>query len=554
MVDYARAMDPAIDWKTLAAALTSGDDAGLGRASEALGVRFTPQGTAALVAVHRAPRDQFVSVGQLLAFLDATLTDPAGLRVDRTKVTGHGGTHVHWLGVRWSDGPRAVVTVGLRRHFGSARLDAAWPELAGWAKKTAANHALAVRWAQAAANDRVTLEVTRGAAPSPSPSPSPSRDEASLRAAIVDAPDDPGPRSVYADWLLERNRPLGELINLSSAPGDHRARIKALKERLWNQLGPVTHYSTPVDFVGGFITQVKMTVPAFERDGEALFREHPIRTLELDTDTLTSAHLERLAQAPAIARVRCLLLALGQFTEKRLELAGLARGVTLDRLEELRLTRVGVSADDWRALFEGLRAPRLRSVHLIGTRTSSSTLAALARNPTVEQLEALIDSPNECLDAPSHRRWDETFTLIARRLPSLRRLVLNGGHTGLGVGALAALFAPTSRVSLEELTVRWNDDDDALVELIASSPRASRLTHLTLGGGRVTARSVEALLGAAHLPLTRLDVSLPKSAKERRAVYDLLLAAPSTHPLKQLRLWRADDVPPALRARFTVET
>lgn len=538
-------MDPATDWKTLAAALTDGGATGLGRVSEALGVRFTPADAAKLVAMHAATRDRFIAIGDLLAFLDAVLADSSGLRVNRTKNVGYGQTHVHWLGVRWDESARSLVTIGLRRHSGSARLDAAWPELAGWAKSVEKNRAIAVRWAQAAAPDRLTLEVTRSATAAPSDD-----NEATLRAAIVDAPDDPGPRSVYADWLLERNQPLGELINLSSAPGEHHARIKALEDRLWTQLGPITKYATRFDFVGGFITKVKMTVPAFERDGEVLFRQHPIRTLELDPDAVVSAHLERLANAPAIPRVRCLHLELGQFTDKRVELAGLARGVRLERLEELRLHRVGVSAADWRDLFERLDAPRLRTVRLMGTRTSSTTLAALARNPALAQLEDLTHAPSECVDRPRERRWGESFATVAERMLSLRRLSLVGAHTGLAVDELATLFGAASRVSLEELVVRGVVDTDALVDMLVASPRTSRLTSVELG--KLSPRALEVLLGATRIPLRTIDLWMPSEATERRAIYDRLLAVPATHPLERVKLW-ANDVPDELRARFVVE-
>jgi uncharacterized protein (TIGR02996 family) len=41
--------------------------------------------------------------------------------------------------------------------------------------------------------------------------------EAQLVRAILDAPDDDGPREVYADWLTERGDPRGELVSLSLA-------------------------------------------------------------------------------------------------------------------------------------------------------------------------------------------------------------------------------------------------------------------------------------------------------------------------------------------------
>jgi uncharacterized protein (TIGR02996 family) len=48
-------------------------------------------------------------------------------------------------------------------------------------------------------------------------------DESAFRAAVLAAPDDDGPRLVYADWLEERGDPYGELIRtqckLAGLPG-----------------------------------------------------------------------------------------------------------------------------------------------------------------------------------------------------------------------------------------------------------------------------------------------------------------------------------------------
>ena len=52
--------------------------------------------------------------------------------------------------------------------------------------------------------------------------------EAALRAAVYANPADDAPRAVYADWLLERGDPLGELIALQLQPEHDRRRMEAL--------------------------------------------------------------------------------------------------------------------------------------------------------------------------------------------------------------------------------------------------------------------------------------------------------------------------------------
>lgn len=65
-------------------------------------------------------------------------------------------------------------------------------------------------------------------------------DEAALIAAIEAAPDDDAPRMVYADWLLERGDPRGELIQIQTARRDDpwwtRDRLERREQRLAGKL------------------------------------------------------------------------------------------------------------------------------------------------------------------------------------------------------------------------------------------------------------------------------------------------------------------------------
>jgi uncharacterized protein (TIGR02996 family) len=62
--------------------------------------------------------------------------------------------------------------------------------------------------------------------PATSTSSKPASDDREMVDAIVEAPDDDGPRLVYADWLTEQQRPLGEFITLQV----QRARGRVSKE------------------------------------------------------------------------------------------------------------------------------------------------------------------------------------------------------------------------------------------------------------------------------------------------------------------------------------
>jgi uncharacterized protein (TIGR02996 family) len=72
--------------------------------------------------------------------------------------------------------------------------------------------------------------------------------EAELCKEIVDHPDDDGPRSIYADWLVERGDPRGEFIQLDLAipplqGAEREAAVRKRAQLLFENLGwvPVSH-------------------------------------------------------------------------------------------------------------------------------------------------------------------------------------------------------------------------------------------------------------------------------------------------------------------------
>ena len=104
-------------------------------------------------------------------------------------------------------------------------------------------------------------------------------DEVALLDAVVGAPHEDGPRLVYADWLLQRGDPRGELITLQCAlaNGDPDAPDPAILAREQELLADDA-YAVPLRAI---------TDATFER--RRGFVEH-VRTLEHLDDT----RLERL--------------------------------------------------------------------------------------------------------------------------------------------------------------------------------------------------------------------------------------------------------------------
>src|SRR5688572_11671410 len=81
--------------------------------------------------------------------------------------------------------------------------------------------------------------------------------EAKLLDAIWADPDDDGPRLVYADWLMERGHPHGELIALQCERARRGGRVTEREVELEGQvadslLGKVGEYLDQVRFRRGF--------------------------------------------------------------------------------------------------------------------------------------------------------------------------------------------------------------------------------------------------------------------------------------------------------------
>lgn len=93
------------------------------------------------------------------------------------------------------------------------------------------------------------------------PRPEPRDDEDHI-AAIRAAPDDDAPRLVYADWLLERGDPRGELIVLQCGPQTEEAKKRArellqLHQTQW--LGAIVYVTRTQVWERGFLVSAELT-------------------------------------------------------------------------------------------------------------------------------------------------------------------------------------------------------------------------------------------------------------------------------------------------------
>lgn len=76
------------------------------------------------------------------------------------------------------------------------------------------------------------------------------KSEAELLEAVYAAPDDDGPRLVYADWLTERGDPWGELIvtQIAQARGEANAASQARAEKLLASHAEARHTGLPIEW------------------------------------------------------------------------------------------------------------------------------------------------------------------------------------------------------------------------------------------------------------------------------------------------------------------
>ena len=137
-------------------------------------------------------------------------------------------------------------------------------------------------------------------------------------AAVLAAPDDDGPRLVYADWLEDRgDADRAEFIRLQirlaqSPTLADRAREAVLLQRhaeawlapLRIKGEPLQNRGTHAQFVRGFVEIVWMPAQIFLKRAEKLFRRAPVR--ELRVTRASQAEFDQLILFPPTSRLHTL--------------------------------------------------------------------------------------------------------------------------------------------------------------------------------------------------------------------------------------------------------
>jgi uncharacterized protein (TIGR02996 family) len=223
-------------------------------------------------------------------------------------------------------------------------------------------------------------------------------DDAFLQ-AILEQPEDDGPRLMYADWLEERGDPRGEFIRaqceLARSPDDdpRRPHWQTVERELlgvhrvaW--LGPLHSLAYCWEFRRGFAEGVAVEASAFLQHASLFFSRTPLRLARL---VRPASHVRALAASSALGRLAALHLtntspSYGIGDEGVQQLAASRH---LASLTTLRLNGNDISDDGALALAESPNVKSLTTLTLTRNHISDVGAAFLASSPNLVRLTTL---------------------------------------------------------------------------------------------------------------------------------------------------------------------
>jgi uncharacterized protein (TIGR02996 family) len=223
-------------------------------------------------------------------------------------------------------------------------------------------------------------------------------DDAFLQ-AILEQPEDDGPRLMYADWLEERDNPRGEFIRaqceLARASEDdpRRAYWQSVERELLGRhraewLGPLHSLAYCWEFRRGFADGVAVEASAFLLHASLFFSRTPLRLVRL---VRAASHIRALAASPALGRLGALHLT-NTSTSYGIGDEGVKQLVAsrhLGSLTTLRLSGNDVGDDGALALAESPYVGSLTTLTLTRNHISDVGAAFLASSPHLARLTTL---------------------------------------------------------------------------------------------------------------------------------------------------------------------
>lgn len=353
-------------------------------------------------------------------------------------------------------------------------------------------------------------------------------DQSTFLQALREAPDDPAPGLIYADWLEEHGQAeRAEFIRLSldlvgRPPEDNKRpglilELQDLGSRVlpgWQEELPrVRGMSWDPPRTGFFRSITVHHVGAFLKGAPEILAAAPVTTIQLDIrlEQLNPADLEALAGLADLQSIRELVIRRQGMTGTLIR--PLLGSPNLTNLRRLDLWENTIGAAGTKAIAVNPQLANLASLDLQGNAIRQTGAQALASSATLvglrdlnlrysqidrKGLEALVEPSGlpqlERLNLGANNLIDGDLLLLAESslFPRLRGLNLasNRGISGRG---LQHLLDTGSRFNLEELNLSGAELTGATLKMLALAPRIGGLRRLNLVGAEWTPAVAEAI-------------------------------------------------------------
>jgi len=203
---------------------------------------------------------------------------------------------------------------------------------------------------------------------------------------ILEQPEEPAARLVYADWLDEHGETArAEFIRLQCAGQNEVRQRELLNEHGSTWAGGVMRQAYHYQFRRGFVEEVTIQARLFLDLGAEMFAQAPIRLLRLIG---AQGLIGRLVQMPELRRLRAFHLTGCAIGDEGVDL--LAKSSILVALQTLRLGTNAVTDDGIEMLIESGNFLQLQTLvlqdNLIGD--AGANLLARAKNwPRLQRLD-----------------------------------------------------------------------------------------------------------------------------------------------------------------------
>lgn len=300
--------------------------------------------------------------------------------------------------------------------------------------------------------------------------------------AIIDNPHDDDARLVFADYLEEIGDPRAEMIRLQfqlaetsrHAPLRRKLRARELELlRLHNTFGHIPDVAKFLEWRGGFIDAIEITVARFLKHQEEIFSGSPIRKVVF---TGRSKKIDKLAESPFLSRLTSITLKNNDDSDQNL--IKLLSSDKLIHLEELDLRGHWVTPKSVETIASSATLSKLTSLGIHGY-DSLRSLQQLADSPYITKLQSIRLSGVT----------NDTCSMIAAasNFCHLREIEVQG--RGLTTDGMRTL--QTSEIYPELETLRMNDgsygyysdEEQSKPSPFQIESRVGKLKQLELIGG-----------------------------------------------------------------------